>query len=143
MLLTLLFAAPLPAAGGELTFVPVRIFIDSGERPLAAYQFELSYDRRAVSLAGVEGGEGVWREAPYYDPRGLESGRIVIAAFTTDRQPPAGRIRVATIHLAIESNVFVEEGLDATLTVAVDPDETPVEAAIEIVPVDDDQPVDE
>jgi hypothetical protein len=50
---------------------------------------------------GVEGGDALpFRDAPYYDPAALHgSGRIIVAAFTTDAAPPTGKIQVARIHL--------------------------------------------
>ena len=92
----------------------MEIWIDSGDRPLAAYQLELTYDRAAASLVGVEGGDGPFSAPPYYDPRGLTAGRVVLAAFTTQEGPPKGRVRVARVHLEERA----EARLAVRLTVA-------------------------
>jgi hypothetical protein len=42
--------------------------------------------------------EGV-AEPPYYDPAALQGGRIILAQFTTEPGPPAGRVLVARVHL--------------------------------------------
>ena len=128
-----LLLAPLAAAAGDFSFMPLDIYIDSGGEPLAAYQFELRYDSWAYSIAGIEGGEGALGEAPYYDPRGMETGRIVIASFTTDPNPPSGRVRVATVHVAVDEDVSAEEDFSATLMIAAGPAENPIEATIEIL----------
>ena len=128
-----LVLAPLAAAAGDFSFMPLDIYIDSGDEPLAAYQFELRYDSWAYSIAGIEGGEGALAEAPYYDPRGMESGRIVIASFTTDPNPAAGRVRVATVHVAVDEDVAPEQDFAVTLVVAAGPAENTVRAEIEIV----------
>lgn len=109
-----------PAAELKTRFAPVHVYLDSGSRLLAAYQFELvcsvpvrayssgednasrrHYEPR-IKIVGVEGGEHpAFREAPYYDPAALMNDRIIIAAFNTGTDLPQGRTRVATIHLQI------------------------------------------
>ena len=77
-------------------FTAVDVYIDS-PKPLAAWQVEI---RTAATIVGVEGGEPkAYAEPPFYDPKALQGGRIVLAAFTTDAAPPSGRIRVARLHL--------------------------------------------
>ncbi len=77
---------------GPVRFVALDVFLDSGDRPLASWQFELASDARIVGIEGA-------KAPPYYDPAALEAGRIVIASFTTDPDPPRGRVRVARLHL--------------------------------------------
>jgi hypothetical protein len=86
-------------------FAAVDIYIDSGEKPLGAYQVELKAtgDVRAV---GIEGGESAaFREPPYYDPVALHENqlreRVVLAAFNTGKDLPTGRTRVARVHVRI------------------------------------------
>ena len=74
--------------------------MDTGDRPLAAYQIEIIGDSRKAKIVGVEGGENAaFKAAPFYDPAALQGGRIIIAAFTLEDRPPAGRLRVARIHI--------------------------------------------
>jgi hypothetical protein len=126
----LIFSIPGVLAEG-IRFRPVDVVIDTGSQPLAAYQFELSYDREVMKLVGIEGGEGPFDPAPYYDPRGLELGRVVIAAFTTDANPPAGRIRVARIHVAYESEAAPI--LDGSLVLAATVEGVRIDAALELL----------
>ena len=57
----------------KVRFAPVDVYLDSGSRPLAAYQFELKVTQGKVKIVGVEGGEHeAFREAPYYDPAALK-----------------------------------------------------------------------
>ena len=114
-----------------IRFRPVDVVIDTGAEPLAAYQFELSYDRESVKLVGIEGGEGPFNPAPYYDPRGMEAGRVMIAAFTTKANPPAGRIRIARIHLAYEGEA--PPVLDGRLVLAAAVGGMRIDAALELV----------
>ncbi len=73
------------AASAEVTFRPVDVYVDSGETPLAAYQVEVHYDKSRIKIVGLEGGETrAFNPPPYYDPAGLEEGRIVIAAFVPE-----------------------------------------------------------
>jgi hypothetical protein len=77
-------------------FTAVDVYVDS-PKPLAAWQVEIRTD---ATIVGVEGGEPkAYAEPPFYDPKALRGGRIVLAAFTTDAAPPSGRIRVARLHL--------------------------------------------
>jgi hypothetical protein len=95
-------------------FVAYDVFVETDGKPLAAWQFEVAGGGKIV---GVEGGEGVYSEPPYYDPRALsEGGRVVVAAFTTGTAP-SGRVRVARLH-------FQETGApryDVTLMAAAAP----------------------
>ncbi len=85
----------------HVTFRTANIFIDSGREALAAYQVEITYDKEHVKIVGLEGGEtGAFSEPPYYDAAGMEGGRIVVAAFTSDdNKNPKGNTRVARVHL--------------------------------------------
>lgn len=84
--------APRAPQDGPVRFVAVDVFVDSGAHALAAWQFELACGARIVGIEGA-------KEPPYYDPAALEGGRIVIASFTPDPDPPRGRARVARLHL--------------------------------------------
>ena len=113
ILLTLCLVPPLlayvPTRGSQVhhrtekvRFTPVDIYVDSGEKPLAAYQFELKATTGQIKIVGVEGGvHPAFKEAPYYDPAALMNDRIIIAAFNTGTDLPQGRTRIATIHLQI------------------------------------------
>lgn len=79
-------------------FRSIDVYIDPGAKGLAAYQFELLCNAKIV---GIEGGETTsFAEAPFYDPEALHAGgRIIIAGFTLDDDIPAGRVRVARVHV--------------------------------------------
>ena len=133
ILSALLFAAlALASAAGGVRFEAVDLFVDTGERPLAAYQVELTYDPAALKLAGLEGGEGPFAPPPYYDPRGLTAGRVVIAAFTTDPNPPAGRIRAARVHVMVEGDAAPD--LSGKLVLAATVGGERVGATLEVIP---------
>ena len=129
LLVTLSILAPLLAgvsartsekpAAGRVRFAPVHVYLDSGDKPLAAYQFELRARTGQIKIVGVEGGEHpAFQEAPYYDPAALMSDRIIIAAFNTGSDLPHGRTRVATIHLQILGDA--EPQYELKLIVAAD-----------------------
>jgi hypothetical protein len=100
-------------------FVALPIYIDSGSRALAAYQFELKAVVGQVKIVGVEGGRHpAFKEPPYYDPAALSKNRIIIAAFSTDDNLPTGRTQIATIHLEIIGDTRPQYKL--ALTVAAD-----------------------
>jgi hypothetical protein len=126
--LTVLCFLPAPAVAGDTLFYSVDIYIDSGERPLAAWQLEVHYNDADITIVGVEGGDRPFREAPYYDHPGMRSGRIILAAFSTDRNAPAGRLRVARIHLMEEGDG--DGQVEYSLILAAGPDGEPYEAEI-------------
>lgn len=112
-----------------VAFVPLHIYVDSGDQPLAAYQFELTAIRGDVRIVGVEGGEHpAFQPAPYYDSKALAEDRIIIAAFSTDADLPTGRSRIATVHLQVRGEAVGEYEL--TLTVSADAQGKPIPATI-------------
>ena len=113
----------------KVRFAPVNIYLDSGNKPLAAYQFELKATAGQIKIVGVEGGQHqAFEEAPYYDPAALANDRIIIAAFNTGSELPKGRTRIATIHLQIIGDA--EPDYELKLTVAADADANEIPAKI-------------
>jgi len=125
----LLWVAP---AAAESRFRAVELEVDSGSAVLAAYQVEVLYDPAAVSLVGIEGGDEPFAAPPYYDPRGLTAGRVVIAAFTVGARPVSGGGRVARLHL--EERAEVAEPLALRILAAGDPEGRRIEAQARLVP---------
>ena len=114
-------------------FHAVDVFIDPRGKPLAAYQVELSAGEGGAKIVGLEGGEHpAFRKPPYYDPRALMGGRIVIAAFDTGGDLPVGRTRVATLHLMSADEK--PPRLTARLVVAASAAGKRISAGLEVVP---------
>ncbi len=132
LILAFLYAEAGQAAtkvGPKVRFAPLHIFLDSGSRPLAAFQFELNAAAGQIKIVGVEGGQHkAFKEAPYYDPAALANDRIIIAAFNTGRELPKGRTRIATIHLQIIGDA--EPDYELKLTVAADANAKEIPAEI-------------
>jgi hypothetical protein len=113
----------------KVRFAPVRIYLDSGEHPLAAYQFELKATKGQIKIVGVEGGaHAAFKDAPYYDPAALMQDRIIIAAFNTGQDLPTGRTRIATIHLQITGDAEPECELELTVAADDEGESIPVES---------------
>ena len=117
----------------KVRFAPLHIYIDSGNKSLAAYQFELKTTAGQIKIVGVEGGSHeAFKEAPYYDKAALYAkDRIIIAAFSTGSNLPKGRTQIATVHLQIIGDV--EPQYELKLAVAGDADgkEIPAEISFE------------
>ena len=82
-------------------FTAVDVFVDSGSRPLAAWQLHFSVKSGDAKIVGIEGGEHpAFRQPPYYDPKAIQHERVIIAAFNTAAADklPKGKTRVATVH---------------------------------------------
>ena len=95
-------AQPAATNPAKVRFVAVDIFVNSSDKPLAAYQLEFSVTNGVAKIVGIEGGgHPAFREPPFYDPKAMQSERVIIAAFSTDKQLPTGKSRVATIHLQV------------------------------------------
>ena len=93
LMIVLGLAALVPAR--QVEFVAVDIYANSDGKGLAAWQIELDCDPARAKIVGVEGGE----KPPFYDPAALQGGRIILASFSTEPHPPAGRVLVARVHL--------------------------------------------
>jgi len=116
----------------SVRFAPVHIYLDSGDTPLAAYQFELRATTSSVKIVGVEGGEHpAFHNAPYYDPAALANNRIIIAAFSTGADLPKGRTRIATIHLQIPGDAEPEYELKLAVAADANGRECPAELTLE------------
>jgi len=76
----------------ESRFVAIEIYAQTDGTPLAAWQIEILSNAKIVGVEGVD-------QPPYYDPAALEGGRIILAQFTTDPNPPAGRVLIARVHM--------------------------------------------
>ena len=86
-----------------LRFEAIDVFVDSGDQPLAAYQFELVSRVPGVEIVGIEGGaHAAFAEPPYYDPKAMNNNRVILAAFNTGNDLPSGRSRVARIHVQVQ-----------------------------------------
>ena len=109
------------SAPGDTRFKAVDIYVDSNDKPLAAYQLEFKALSSSVRIVGVEGGEhAAFRAAPYYDLKAIQHERVIIAAFSTDtaNKLPKGKIRIATIHL--QSTAGDNAGYELKLVVTAD-----------------------
>jgi len=116
----------------KVRFAPLHIYLDTGNRPLAAFQFELKAAAGQIKIVGVEGGQHkAFKEAPYYDPAALANDRIIIAAFNTSHDLPKGRTRIATIHLQITGDVEPEYELNLTVAADADGKELPAKIGFE------------
>ena len=133
-----LFALIASPVAAETRFRTYALIVDPAGEPLAAWQVELACDPATVRIVGVEGGPSPWAEAPHYDPKGLEAGRLVIAAFTLAAQPPAGAIRVARIH--VQESGWEEHVIRAKLTAAADPAGRRIGATVRLVPEEGERP---
>ena len=121
-----------PENQSKVRFAPLHIYLDSGNKPLAAYQFELKAPTGQIKIVGVEGGQHkAFEEAPYYDPAALANDRIIIAAFNTDSELPKGRTRIATIHLQIIGDAEPDYELKLTVAGNADANEIPAKISFE------------
>ncbi|CAG0991060.1 hypothetical protein PHYC_02300 [Phycisphaerales bacterium] len=96
---------PSPAAPPAPRFEYVDVYVDCGDKPLAAWQVELKAAAGKASIVGVEGGDGVYSQAPYYDEQALQHERVIVGGLSTlaPEQLPSGRVRVARVHVMIEA----------------------------------------
>jgi hypothetical protein len=119
-----------------VTFTAMDVWLDSGQVPLAAYQIQIRYDPVVARVVGIEGGATpAFNAAPFYDPAGMEGGRIVIAAFTTDdASAPTGRTRVARIHWRVAGGAMPE--ISARLVTAARVGGQRFVPAVEVAPME-------
>jgi len=122
----------IPTVQSNVRFAPLHIYLDSGNKSLAAFQFELKAATGQIKIVGVEGGQHeAFEEAPYYDPAALANDRIIIAAFDTGSELPNGRTRIATIHLQIIGDAEPDYELKLTLAADANANEIPDKISFE------------
>lgn len=121
-----------PAAQPPARFEAVEVYLDSGDVPLAAYQFEFTAETGEIKIVGIEGGEHpAFKEPPYYDPAALSKGRIIIAAFNTGEDLPKGRTRVARLHLQVIGETKPKYVVKLEVAASLDGKKTPATANVE------------
>lgn len=114
----------------EKQFQALDVFVDSGAKPLGAYQFEFGAPTD-VSIIGIEGGDAAdFKNAPYYDPAALQQNRLLVAAIAQQgenddrvlaRKAAGGMQRVARLHLYMpKANQMTLEKMVATMIAAGD-----------------------
>lgn len=112
-------------------FVPVAIFIDSGDMSLGVYQVEIKAIAGNIKIVGVEGGEHkAFKEPPYYDTAALMQDRIILAKFCTDNDLPTGKTKVATLHMQVTGNVLPE--YEVIVTVVGDSEGKAINATVTV-----------
>ena len=109
----------------QAEFETIDIVIDTGGRPMAAYQFEVVCDAK---LLGVEKADFDPR-APYHDPAALQGGRIVVAQYTLAEPAPSGKVRVAALHVQHDG----KPDYKAKIIVVAGPEGERMDATIEVV----------
>lgn len=127
--------APLPDKPDPgVRFAAVDVSVDAGNKPLAAYQLEFEATSGQVKIVGIEGGEhAAFKPAPYYDANAIQHERVILAAFSTAAagELPAGRTRVATIHVQITGEVEPDYAVKLTASATADGKETKATISIE------------
>ncbi len=142
LLLTALLATAAFAQRGDdapaVRFEFIDIYINSGDAPLAAYQFELTDASESMKIVGIEGGEHeAFATPPYYDPKALRNNRVIIAALSTAADLPTGRTRVATVHVQVEVDVIPE--ITINLDIAGDVQGNEIDAKVSFTSSDQDE----
>lgn len=116
----------------SMRFEAVEVYLDSGDVPLAAYQFEFMAETGEIKIVGIEGGEHpAFKEPPYYDTAALSKGRIIIAAFDTGKDLPKGKTRVARLHLQVIGEAEPEYVVKLEVTASLDGKKIPAMATVE------------
>ena len=112
-------------------FEAIDVFVDSGDLPLAAYQFELVSKAADVEIVGIEGGaHAAFAEPPYYDPKAMNNNRVILAAFNTGNDLPSGRSRVARIHVQVQGPGQQEYQTKLTVSATSDGESVPAKLSI-------------
>ena len=112
-------------------FQTVDIYIDTADKPLAAYQFSLRSLSGNALLSGIAGADHpAFSKPPYYDTKALIDEKVVIAALSTDESLPSGRTRVA--RLTVQVSGGADPRYELTLQAAAGPDGNPVPAKVTV-----------
>jgi hypothetical protein len=116
-------------------FTTVDLFVVS-DTPVAAWQVELSEQRGAMQIVGIErGDDSTFRDPPFYDRVAVERGatdRVVLASFSLNdaARLPRGRVRIARVH--VRAIGAAEPDYEARLVAAGTADGRPLDAQLSI-----------
>ena len=120
-----------PETQPAVRFIALDVHVNSKDRPLAAYQFELTAPAERFAIVGVEGGShAAFAPPPYYDPAALSRNRIIIAAFNTGKDLPTGRTRVARIHARLVGDQDLIPRIKLIVAASADGGEIPATATV-------------
>jgi hypothetical protein len=123
-------SATSPSTTPTSSFGYVDLFVDSGAKPLAAYQIELVISNNAAQVVGIEGGDaGAFSEPPYYDPAAMSQSRVIVAAFSTRTELPSHKLRIARVHLQFHAS---DRHYEAKLITAATTDGTRIDASASV-----------
>jgi hypothetical protein len=121
-----------PATSPSVRFAAVDVYVDSGVTPLAAYQLEITAVQGDVKIVGIEGGEhAAFKIPPYYDPAAMMNHRVILAAFNTGSELPAGKSRVARVHVQVSGDVTPQYACKLVLAAASDGQRMAATASVE------------
>lgn len=116
-------------ADDGIRFEAIDVFLNCGTNHLAAWQLEVQSKNSAVEIVGIEGGEhAAFAEPAYYDPKAMNSNRVILAAFSTANDLPSGKTRVARIHVQCSGRNVTE--YSTVLSVAADSDGQRIPASL-------------
>ena len=127
-------AAPGTAAPGATgRYWTMDVIVDADGQRLVAYELEMTDLSGRSRIVGIEGGEhAAYREPPYYDPAAMaQEGRVILAAFSTNRELPSGKIRVARVHVQTAGEAAPE--FQTSLVVAATSDGRKIPARVNTV----------
>jgi hypothetical protein len=119
---------PTTTGAAPVRFAAIGVYVDSRDKPLAAYQCEITAKGGDVKIVGIEGNPKIaaFAEPPYYDPKAMLDERLILAAFSTRKDLPKNNVRVATIHVQITGDAEPEYVI--RLDVAATADSEPIPA---------------
>jgi hypothetical protein len=135
MLIALAGISQASQPNGGTSFTSVDLLVDAKDHGLAAYQLEIKTPPH-VTVVGIEAGEhpAFAKTPPYYDPAAMGQQRVVLAAFSTDRDLPQGRTRIARLHVMIDgAGEAAAKNYAANLLVAADADGKTISGAAALV----------
>lgn len=113
-------------------FEALDVYVDSGDRPLAAWQMELVTDTPGIEIAGIEGGEhAAYQKPPYYDARAMRQNRVVLASYDDGDELPTGNSRVARVHVQIAGAGLCEYRVKLSAAASADGERIPAEITLE------------
>jgi len=116
----------------NVRFTWLDVVVDSADAALAAFQVEVVVKKGDVKLVGIAPGEHpAFKRPAYYDPAALAKKRIILANFSTSKNLPSGKTRVARINVRLAGDVAPE--VAAKLIVAATTDGNEIKASASVV----------
>ena len=94
------------APAATKVFQAYDLYVNISRGSVAAWQLEIKFPAQQAKIVGIGGGSGVFSEPADYDSKALTSGRIILAAYSLEKDLPSGRVHLGRLQTYENKGAF-------------------------------------